>query len=169
MQSRHLASLLSVAGRRPIHASIRASLFAAVLASLLAFLAAAASGCGDDSPPPMPAAVLGTYDVDVTANGKTDHTIMTVSQGSNLNVLLNFTMGISTVRCQMIGSTQLTLPRQTLHVAHASGVADGQATGGGTISAAGAVDLTINLTTAGFGGDAGASGGVEYKFTGARQ
>ena len=139
-----------------------------VVATLFA-LGVVAPGCGDDSPPPMPAAVLGTYDVDVAANGKTDHTIMTISQGSNQNVLLNFTMGISTVRCQMIGSSQLMLPRQALRVAHGSGLAEGQATGGGTISAAGEVDLTVNLNTAGFGSDAGASAGVDYKFTGMRQ
>src|SRR4051812_35003940 len=120
MLSRRARSLFAVAGLR-----IAAPAMAVALGLVV-------SGCGEDVAPPMPAAVLGTYDVDVEAMGKTDHTIMTISQGSNQNVLLNFTMGISTVRCQMIGATMLVLPRQTLHVAHASGVADGQATGGGT-------------------------------------
>ena len=35
-------------------------------ACTLATLAIIAAGCGEDAPPPMPAAVLGTYDVDVT-------------------------------------------------------------------------------------------------------
>lgn len=145
---------------RAIRALVALSLFAPLLV---------AAGCGEDAPPPNPQALLGTYDVDVTANGKTDHTIMTVSLGSGQNVILNFTMGISTVRCQVMGSTQLTLPRQTIKVAHASGVAEGQATGGGTISADGAVDLTISLSTVGFATDAGANGAVDYVFTGQRQ
>lgn len=136
---------------------------------LLAAFALSSVGCGEDAPPPDPQALLGTYDVDVTANGKTDKTVMTVSLGSSQNVLLNFTMGISTVRCQVMGSTQLTLPRQTIKVAHASGVAEGQATGGGTITADGAVDLKISLSTVGFATDAGANGAVEYVFTGQRQ
>ena len=103
------------------------------------------------------------------ANGKTDHTIMTITAGSNQNVLLSFTMGISIVRCQMIGATQLMLPRQTIRVQHASGIAEGTATGMGTITAEGAVDLTIHLSTVGFATDAGANGAVEYHFTGQRQ
>lgn len=143
-----------------------------LLRSSRALLAAAillCAGCGDDAPPANPAAVLGTYSVDVSANGKTDHTIMTISQGSGENVLLNFTAGFSTVRCQVMGGTQLSLPRQTIQVDHASGVAEGQATGGGTIDASGAVDLAISLSTVGFATDAGDSGAVEYTITGQRQ
>ena len=143
------------------HLAARSTLVAAAL--LLG------AGCGDDAPPPNPSALLGTYGVDVSANGKTDRTIMTVSLGSSDAVLLNFTMGISTVRCQVMGSTELTLPRQTLHVDHASGVAEGQATGGGTIDAMGAVDLTISLSTVGFATDAGANGAVDYTIKGQRQ
>ena len=139
----------------------------------LLLLSVAALGCGGDGhPAPMPMALLGNYAVQVEANGMVDKNIlMTVSAAANDRVLLTFTAGISLVRCDVYGSTMIHLPRQTLHVAHASGTADGQATGDGTIDAGGSVDLTIHLSTIGIsppdGGDP--SGVVDYHVTGARQ
>ena len=130
-----------------------------------------AAGCGSSAPPPMPNAVVGNYAVVIDANGKMDMDQMTMSVGSNQNVLLDFVYGISQVRGTLAGATQLTLPRQTLHVAHSTGVADGVATGEGTIAADGSIDITLHLTTAGFGpsdggSGAGASGPVDYHITG---
>jgi hypothetical protein len=137
------------------------------LPSALVLAAALVAGCGSNTPTGMPMAVLGTYDVQVEANGKTDAGIvMTALIGSNNTVVLEFTAGISSIRCSIAGSTMLTLPRQTIDVDHASGPASGTATGGGTISADGTVDIGIDLVTAGYGTDAGSGAPVHYHITG---
>lgn len=151
-----------------------------VVASLALSLTLAAAGCGSPPPPAMPTPVLGNYSVVIEANGRMDDDRMYVTIGSANNILLNFLYGISQVRGTLTGSTDLSLPRQTLHVQHSIGVADGVATGGGKFvispesGMAEDVDFTITLTTAGFGpadgggSGLGGSGAVDYHITGTR-
>ena len=141
-----------------------------VIASLSLFLFAAVAGCGESHVPGMPSAMVGSYLIDVEANGVTDKSItMTVSLSSGSGVLLDFAAGISQVRCSVTGATELSLPRQKVDVAHATGEAVGDATGEGTIDSTGAVDLTIHLATAGItGSDGGVGSDVDYHVTGAK-
>ena len=133
-----------------------------VIASLSLFLFAAVAGCGESHVPGMPSAMVGSYLIDVEANGVTDKSItMTVSLSSGSGVLLDFAAGISQVRCSVTGATELSLPRQKVDVAHA--------TGEGTIDSTGAVDLTIHLATAGItGSDGGVGSDVDYHVTGGK-
>src|SRR4051812_16430480 len=111
-----------------------------MLKSVLCVLGASVllvAGCGDDRPPPNPGGAVGYYTVQIEANGKTDDDTMYTSVGSNNNLLLNFRYGISQVRASIAGSSELRFPRQTVHVDHSIGVADGVATGSGTIAADG--------------------------------
>lgn len=141
---------------------------ALVASSLLA-------ACGKE-PPPKPEAFLGTYDVQIERDGLVDDNIMTVTLGSKDNVLLNFEFGVSQVRCKVHGDTDLLLPRQTLHVSHSTGVADGVATGMGALDMDGNFDLTIDLISfapgisldAGFDTDGGLPS-VPYHITGTRR
>ncbi len=151
-----------------------------VLFALGLSLALAAAGCGEKPLPPMPTPVVGNYTVVVEANGRMDDNQMYVTLGSSDNILMNFLQGISQVRGTLAGSTQLTLPRQTLRVQHSIGIADGVATGAGTFTIdpatgkASDVDFIITLTTPGFGpadgggSGLGGSGAVDYHITGTR-
>jgi hypothetical protein len=113
-----------------------------------AVLATAACNSG---PTPVPAAMIGSYAVEIASSGKTDSGIvMTVTVGSNMNVLLTFTAGVyGEIRCQLGGTTMLVLPRQTVEVDHSSGPASGLATGTGSITADGTVDITVTLSADG--------------------
>jgi hypothetical protein len=72
------------------------------------------------------------------------------------------------VRGTLVGSAALTLPRQTVTVAHSIGLADGIASGEGSFAADASsgtptqkVDYVLHLTTPGFGPvDMGPGGGI---------
>jgi hypothetical protein len=133
----------------------------------LAALGSLGAGCGS-SAPAMPTALLGSYTVMISANGKSDSDEMTVSPASDNGVLLDFVYGISQVRCQVDGSTGLTIQRQILHVSHSTGVADGYATGTGSIDQNGMVNITIDLVTPGlapYDGGVASDGGADVKYT----
>jgi hypothetical protein len=134
----------------------------------LAALGSLGAGCGDSTGSAPPMALLGSYSVMISANGKSDSDEMTVSPASNNGVLLDFVYGISQVRCQVDGSTGLTIQRQVLHVSHSTGVADGYATGMGTIDASGMVNITLDLVTPGLApvdGGTPSDGGTDVKYT----
>jgi hypothetical protein len=137
---------------------------------LLTLCAVLASGCGGSGPGAQPGAFVGSYTVVITSNGKTDMDEMTITQGSGSAVLLSFVFGFSTIRANVIGSTDLVLPRQTLHVDHSTGVSDGQATGDGTLMMDGSFDMTIHLTGTGIGPipDGGTMPMVDYHVTGTK-
>ena len=133
----------------------------------LLLFAGLTAGCGS-APPPMTSALLGAYSVMITANGKSDADEMNVSPASNNGVLLDFVYGISQVRCQVEGSSAITIQRQILHVSHSTGVADGYGTGSGTIDPSGPVNLTIDLVTPGLApldGGTQTDAGVDVTYT----
>ena len=150
-----------------------------ILLALLVTGSIAAAGCGDSKPlPPDPSVSVGNYTVTITANSITDDDRMYVTVGSSQNVILTFTWGVSAIRGTLVGASQLTLPRQTLHVTHSVGPADGVADGSGNFgldpsTMMGTVDFTFHLTTPGYGpGDAGgglgANGPVDYHVVGTK-
>ena len=161
------AARLTPSGRDPYDSPTMSSSKKPVAA--LAFLVLAA-GCGSEAPVSMPGLFLGRYDVEVTALGKTDTDQMNAVLGAGNTVLLTFVFGISDVRAQAIGTDTLSLPRQTIRVAHSTGTADGFATGDGTL-VDDKLDLTLHLTPVGGGapsGDGGAGGVVDYVISGTR-
>ncbi len=123
-------------------------------------------GCGDSGNPGMPGPLVGAYTVQIAANGKMDDDVMSVSPASNDGVLLDFVYGISQVRCDLMGASSVSIPRQKLHVSHSTGIADGVATGSGTIGTDGTVDIKIDLVTAGIGPMDGTP--VTYEITGSK-
>jgi hypothetical protein len=138
---------------------------------LLTLALLTAAGCGG-SASGMPESLVGMYKITIEANNKKDDDTMNVALGSNHGVLLDFVYGISQVRCGVVGSTGLTIPRQILHVSHSTGVMDGTAAGMGTIAADGTVNITLDLATAGVDppdGSAGDGGtAVTYTIEGTR-
>jgi hypothetical protein len=138
--------------------------------------ALAAAGCSSPPPPPNPMPVLGNYNVTIDANGKEDADEMVVFIGSMQNILMRFTFGVlPDIRGTLVGSTDLTIPSQTINVEHATGFAEGVAVGSGTFTSdATMVDYTFKLTTPGYGpsdggSGLGGSGAVTYHVTGMKQ
>ena len=115
--------------------------------------------------------MVGTYEVQIEAFGKTDPDLMSVSAGSADTVLLTFVSSFGKVRSSVIGSTGLSLPRQKVKVPFPTGAADAQVTGGGSISAAGEVDVTLVVRVSGFTAPDGGAGmdSEPYYITGTRQ
>jgi hypothetical protein len=114
----------------------------------------------------------GTYEVMIEANGRSDRTRMFASPGSSGAVLLDFTFGISQLRCRIAPPEGLAIDTQPVRVQHSTGTMDGVASGEGTISAEGAVDLTLQVETAGADGgtpaDGGGSASLNLRITGSR-
>lgn len=149
----------------------RRVLFPAFLAFVTVFAGLAVAGCGGGQAAPMPMAALGTYQVTIDANGKTDMDEMFVSLGSNQNVLLTFVYGISEVRGTLAGTQKLSIPRQTVTLDHAIGPGPGIATGEGTVGTS--VDITLHVNTTNFGpadggSGLGGAGVVDYHITGTK-
>lgn len=121
--------------------------------------------------PTGPEDFAGTYEVMIEANGQSDRTRMFASPGSSGTVLLDFTFGISQLRCRIVQPDALALDTQSARVQHSTGIMDGVVSGEGTISAEGAVDLTLQVETAGADGGAPADGGsasLNLHLTGSR-
>jgi hypothetical protein len=141
------------------------------LAGLLVVLGLGLGGCGRDESKVSPEDFDGTYEVMIEANGRSDRTRMFALPGSDGALLLNFTFGISELRCQLAEQGRLTLATQPVRVQHSTGTMDGVASGEGTISAEGAVDLTLQVEVAGTDGGMptdGGSGGLSLRITGNR-
>ncbi len=135
-------------------------------------------GCANVVDPKL---IYGTYDVMVSAFGKTDTTIAVASEGDN-TLLLAFTAGFSTpygaenatgLRVGLDGSG-LSLDAQPVHVEHSTGILDGTLTGVGRTGGA-TLSLTLkvlpsNAVVKDANGDplpAGAT--VDYEVQGARR
>ncbi|HEX2573445.1 MAG TPA: hypothetical protein VH877_28105 [Polyangia bacterium] len=116
-----------------------------------------AGGCHK---PVGPEDFAGTYEVLIEANGQADRTRMYASPGSSGTVLLDFTFGISQLRCRIVQPDRLVLDTQTARVEHSTGIMDGALSGEGTINAQGAVDLTLQVETASADGGVPADGGT---------
>lgn len=109
--------------------------------------------------PVGPEDFAGTYDVMIEANGLADRTRMFASPGASGTVLLDFTFGISQLRCRITSPEGLALDSQSARVQHSTGTMDGVVSGEGTISTEGAVDLTLEVETGGADGGVPADGG----------
>jgi hypothetical protein len=119
----------------------------------LAFYCAVASlGCGSS---PSGKALVGSYNVMIAANGKSDPDIMTVSLGSAGTMLLTFAAGITTdvggvnpdgLRATLKSSSMLTIDPQPAHIDHSTGQLDGRLSGSGAISGDGSCDITLHFT-----------------------
>jgi hypothetical protein len=121
----------------------------------LAFYCAVASlGCGSS---PAGKALVGSYNVMIAANGKSDPDIMTVSLGSGGSMLLTFAAGITTdtgsvnpdgLRATLKSSSMLIIDPQPAHIDHSTGQLDGRLNGSGTINGDGSCDLTLHFMPA---------------------
>ncbi|MSP62568.1 MAG: hypothetical protein EXR72_20005 [Myxococcales bacterium] len=130
-----------------------------------------AAGCGSSGPPANPMAVVGTYNVMIAANGKTDSDVVNVILGSGDTVLLNFViLGFTQMRCTVSGSSGLAVPRQKLIVGMATGGAESVVAGTGSVTADGTLALELTVMTPGIGPPDAGSGGapVTYTITGTR-
>jgi hypothetical protein len=122
----------------------------ALLATIgLLGLGAVPSGCARAVDPML---FYGTYPVSVTAFGKSDPTIVVVSDGREGDILFNFTHGFTTeygapnatgVRVAL-DDAELVVESQPIHVEHSSGTIDGTMTGRGTTSGQD-IDLTLSV------------------------
>ena len=132
----------------------------------LATIAVAALGCGQ-SASIDPSGLLGDYTVTVAAGGKTDPpSTMAIVRGSGNSVLLSFIYGFSPLRCTLVSTSDLTLPRQVAMVAHSTGKGERTLSGRGSIKA-GAVDIRIDgLGVNGVAPDGGEGAGLSYAISG---
>ena len=121
------------------------------LFALAFYCAVAPSGCGSSA---SGKTLVGSYNVMIAANGKSDPDVMTVTLGSNGNVLLTFEAGITTdpgtangdgLRAMLKSSTMLTLDSQPAHIDHSTGELDGQISGSGTMGGDGSCDITFSF------------------------
>lgn len=124
------------------------------MARLLALLACVtgagfSSGCANAVDATL---LYGTYNVSVSAFGKSDDTIVSISEGSDSVLLFHFTHGFTTdydaknatgLRVGLDGST-LIVDMQPVHVEHSSGTIDGTVTGTGSTGGA-SVDLVLKV------------------------
>ncbi len=94
--------------------------------------------------------VYGTYDVLVSAFGKSDPCIVVATEGADDDIILNFTYGFTTdynavnatgIRSHLDGR-ELQIDSQPLHVDHSTGAIDGTVEGIGT---AGGEKLALTL------------------------
>lgn len=136
------------------------------------------AGCASSDNPKL---LYGSYDVQVTAFGKTDPDIVTLSEGSGA-LLLDFNYGFYTdagavnatgIRAKL-SDHELKISEQPIHVEHSTGSIDGTVTGKGTATGA-ELTLTLNVLPVNFvvpdpnGGVLPAGSTVDYTLTGARQ
>ena len=107
--------------------------------SVLLGLVVVAAGCAQAVDPKV---VYGTYGVTVSAFGKSDPTIVVASQGSEGDILFDFTDGFTTdydavnatgLRGHVAGS-HIKFDMQPVHVDHSTGQIDGTVTGIGQVN-----------------------------------
>jgi hypothetical protein len=132
-------------------------------------LALLAVGCGGTAPPPDLKGMEGTYDVTIAGRGLTDTDTMNVTLGSPGSVLLTFVyIGFSQIRANGSSTTTLSIPRQKVLVGMSLGALEGPVQGGGSITADGMVNLTLDVSVPG-GAAADASTTVSYTLTGTKK
>jgi hypothetical protein len=95
--------------------------------------------------------VLGTYQITISAMGKSDPTILSIVTGSSGTLLLNFTAGITTdpgapnaagIRATLGEGNKLTVQRQPAHIEHSTGILNGTLWGEGQVMTS---DITMSL------------------------
>jgi hypothetical protein len=136
-----------------------------------------ASGCGGHSDAAA-MMLVGSYNCMVTSDSKpmlTDKVVMTVQEGSGVDLLLTFAAGITTdpmgpnpggLRTALHGSSMITIDSQACHIDTATGPSDGNISGMGTIMPDGsAVDIMLSYAPTNIGGVAM----INYEITGSRQ
>ena len=117
---------------------------------LLAWLFLVLAGCGDSRANIDATAMLGSYQVTIESNGKTDQDAMSVVLGSSGTVLLNFVYSFGTIRALVTTNVTAEWADQTVQIARPTGMVNLVTSGRGTFSASG-VDLTMQA----FSADAG--------------
>jgi hypothetical protein len=149
--------------------------FAFVGLTVFSCLGLCAGGCASDDASAK--AFYGTYDAMVSAFGKTDPTVLTVSQGDSGVLILDFTQGFTTdvgatnasgLRATLDGG-DLKLAAQPVHVDHSTGEIDGTVTGIGTLSGTNlslTLDVTPNMPVP---DDDGGTAVIDYEVMGAKQ
>jgi hypothetical protein len=99
--------------------------------------------------------IVGTYDVMISLNGKSDADIMTISPGRDGTVLFTFIAGITTdpngpnpdgLRGSAEEGNAFKLNRQPAHILHSTGELSGFVTGEGKVSTAGEVTMTLHYS-----------------------
>lgn len=104
----------------------------------LALLALVSQGCGGTT---GAAGIIGSYDVQISKDGKSDPDIMSISEGAGGTVLFTFITGITTdpmgpnaggLRGTVSG-TEVKIEPQPAHIAHSTGALDGTLMAQGTI------------------------------------
>jgi len=131
-----------------------------------------AAGCGNDSSGEAKM-LVGSYNVMIASNGKSDPDVMTISQGTGGDILLTFVAGITTdamgpnpggLRCGLDGQN-VDIKAQPCHIDHSTGNLDGTVSGMGTIMTDGsALDFMLNFMPTNLGG----TSMIAYEITGAR-
>jgi hypothetical protein len=98
-----------------------------------------------------------TFDLNVSAFGKTDPTTAVVDQGDKSDLVFQFTYGFFTepgdvndtgLQVELKGTT-LTVNTQPIHVDHSTGPIDGTVTGSGTLNGT-SLNLTLNVLPSDF-------------------
>ena len=148
-----------------------------VLLVLIAALGSGLAGCAKSENPEL---LYGSYDVHVTAFGKTDPDIVTLSEGHGA-LLLDFNYGFYTdagatnatgIRAKL-SDHDLKIVEQPIHVEHSTGAIDGTVTGKGTATGA-ELTITLNVLPVNFavpdpsGGVLPAGSTVDYTLTGTK-
>jgi hypothetical protein len=133
------------------------------------------SGCASDDANAK--AFYGTYDAMVSAFGKTDPTVLTVSEGVSGALILDFTQGFTTdvgavnasgLRATLDGGN-LKLAAQPVHVDHSTGEIDGTVTGIGTLNGTN-LSLTLDVTpNSPVPDDDGGTAVIDYEVMGSKQ
>jgi hypothetical protein len=100
-----------------------------------------------DSAPTKTTGIVGSYAVQISAMGKSDPDILTITPGADHTLLFTFVAGISTdpmgtnangLRVLLDG-TSVNIQPQSCHIDHSTGSLDGSITGSGTIAADGSM------------------------------
>jgi hypothetical protein len=121
---------------------------------IITYCAIASSGCGSND---AGKALEGTYSVMISAMGKSDPDIMTVSPGTDQKLLFTFVAGITTdvgavnangLRADLSGS-KVSMVSQPVHIDHSTGSVTGTVTGEGTLNGDGTADVTLHFTPEG--------------------
>jgi len=137
---------------------------------IISYCAIASSGCGSNA---AGKALEGTYSVMISANGKSDPDVMTVSPGTDDKLLLTFVAGITTdvgavnangLRADLMDSSKVTLAAQPVHIDHSTGFVSGTVTGEGTLNGDGSADLTLHFTV-----ESGVGGAQDYTIAGSKE
>jgi hypothetical protein len=98
--------------------------------------------------------LLGSYDVMISAMGKSDPDVMTVSPASDGKLLFTFVAGITTdpgapnangLRGDLKDSSKVTLAAQQAHIDHSTGALEGTVTGEGVLMGNGSCDVTLHF------------------------